>query len=188
MVIPREGLFLFSLNANEMNSEIKFENQSAKLTMTPLQLAYIAGFLDADGSVLAQIVERKEYIYHYQIRFTVSFVQKTKRKHFLMQLQKEIGNGTLRDRNDGISELALVGWQSVNPLLKQLQPVARIKLKQINLVLKIIEQLPLTKTSPEKFLELCYLTDQVAALNDSKSRTVCAKDVEKRFKDLGLIE
>ena len=166
-----------------MNSEINFEN-----LMTPLQLAYIAGFLDGDGSVLAQIVERKEYIYHYQIRFTVSFVQKTKRKHFLMQLQKEIGNGTLRDRNDGISELALVGWQSVNPLLKQLQPVARIKLKQINLVLKIIEQLPLTKTSPEKFLALCYLTDQVAALNDSKNRILAAKDVEKHFKDLGIID
>ena len=188
MVIPREGLFLFSLNANEMNSEIKFENQSAKLTMTPLQLAYIAGFLDADGSVLAQIVERKEYIYHYQIRFTVSFVQKTKRKHFLMQLQKEIGQGSLRDDNDGISELAIVGWQSVNTFLKQLQPLVRIKLNQINLVLKIIEQLPLTKTSPEKFLELCYLTDQVAALNDSKNRRVAAKDVEKRFKDLGIID
>lgn len=156
--------------------------------MTPLQLAYIAGFLDGDGSVLAQIIERKEYIYHYQIRFTVSFVQKTKRKHFLMQLQKEIGNGTLRDRNDGVSELAIIGWQSVKTLLKQLQPVARIKLKQINLVLKIIEQLPLTKTSPEKFLELCYLTDQVAALNDSKHRSVVAKDVERHFKDLGIIE
>jgi len=164
-----------------MNSDIKGEN---KLTL--VQLAYIAGFLDGDGSVLAQIVERKDYVYHYQIRFTVSFVQKTKRKHFLMQLQKEIGYGTLRDRNDGISELAIIGWQSVNTLLKQLQPVARIKLKQINLVLKIIEQLPLTKNSPGKLLELCYLTDQVSALNDSKSRTLAAEDVEKRFKDLGL--
>ena len=175
MVIPREGIFY----SRSRNHETK---------MTPLQLAYIAGFLDGDGSVLAQIVERKEYIYHYQIRFTVSFVQKTKRKYFLMQLQKEIGQGSLRDGNDGISELAIVGWQSVNTFLKQLQPLVRIKLKQINLVLKIIEQLPLTKTSPEKFLELCYLTDQVAALNDSKNRRVAAKDVEKRFKDLGIID
>ena len=175
MVIPREGIF-------------SFRSRNHKTKMTPLQLAYIAGFLDGDGSVLAQIVERKEYIYHYQIRLTVSFVQKTKRKHFLMQLQKEIGQGSLIDRTDGISELAIVGWQSVNTLLKQLQPLVRIKLKQINLVLKIIEQLPLTKTSPEKFLELCYLTDQVAALNDSKNRRRAAKDVEKRFKDLGIIE
>lgn len=156
--------------------------------LTPLQLSYIAGFLDADGSVLAQIVQRQGYTYHYQIRFTVSFVQKTKRKHFLMQLQKEIGIGTLRDRNDGISELAIVGWQSVASLLYKLQPVLRIKLKQANLVLKIIEQLPLTKKSPQKLLELCYLADQVAALNDSASRLMTAEHVEKHFKDLGLID
>jgi len=180
-----------------MNSKKLKEQSSCELyktscarrnALTPLQLAYIAGFLDGDGSVMVQLVERKGYVYHYQIRFTVSFVQKTKRKHFLIQLQKEIGKGTLKDRNDGISELAVVGWQSVNTLLKQLQPFARIKLKQINLVLKIIEQLPLTKTSPEKFLELCYLTDQVAALNDSKDRIHLAEDVEKRLKDLGVID
>lgn len=159
-----------------------------KRIFTPLQLGYIAGFLDGDGSVLAQIVARQDYRYHYQIRFTVSFVQKIKRKHFLMQLQEEIGKGTLRDRNDDISELAIVGWQSVVPLLQQLQPVLRIKLKQTNLVLKIIEQLPLTRTSPQKLLELCYLADQVAALNDSKGRTMTAEVVEKRFLDLGLID
>lgn len=156
--------------------------------LTPLQLGYIAGFLDGDGSVLAQIVRRKGYTFHYQIRFTVSFVQKTSRRHFLLQLKEDLRKGTLRDRNDGISELAIVGWQSVVPLLKQLQPVLRIKLKQANLVLKIIEQLPLTKKSPQKLLELCYLADQVAALNDSKSRTVTAEVVENHFKDLGLIE
>lgn len=156
--------------------------------LTPSQLGYIAGFLDGDGSVLAQIIKRAGYTYHYQIRFTVSFVQKTSRRHFLLKLQEELGKGTLRDRNDGISELAIVGWQSVVPLLKQLQPVLRIKLKQANLVLKIIEQLPLTKKSPQKLLELCYLADQVAALNDSKSRTMTAEVVEKHFQDLGLIE
>jgi hypothetical protein len=156
--------------------------------LTPLQIAYIAGFLDGDGSVLAQIVRRKSYTFHYQIRFTVSFVQKTCRKHFLMQLRRDLGKGTLRDRNDGISELAIVGWQSVVPLLQQLTPVLRIKLKQANLVLKIIEQLPLTKKSPQKLLELCYIVDQISALNDTKKREVTADVVEKHFQDLGLIE
>lgn len=105
-----------------------------------------------------------------------------------MQLQSDIGKGTLRDRNDGISELAIVGWQSVLPLLLQLQPALRIKLKQANLVLKIIEQLPLTKNSPEKFLELCYLADQVAALNDSKNRIITAEMVEKDLIDLGILD
>jgi len=156
--------------------------------LTPLEVGYIAGFLDGDGSVLAQIIDRKDYKYRYQIRLTVLFVQKKSRKHFLMQLQSDIGKGTLRDRNDGISELAIVGWQSVLPLLLQLQPALRIKLKQANLVLKIIEQLPLTKNSPEKFLELCYLADQVAALNDSKNRIITAEMVEKDLIDLGILD
>ena len=168
-----------------MNSTIK-----NGLILKPLQLGYyyIAGFLDGNGSILAQIVERKDYLFHYQIRFTISFVQQTSRRHFLIQLKKDLGKGTLRDRNDGISELAIVGWQSVAPLLEQLQSLLRIKVKQANLVLKIIEQLPLTKKSPQKFLELCYLVDQVAALNDSKGHTVTAEVVEKHFKDLELIE
>lgn len=156
--------------------------------LNPLVVGYIAGFLDADGSVLAQIVERRDYRFLYQIRLTVSFVQKTKRKHFLMQLKQDIGKGSFRDRGDGISELVVVGWQSVLPLLQQLAPCLRIKKKQAHLVLKIIEQLPLTKESPLKFLELCYLADQVSALNDSKTRTITAEVVEKRFKDLGLID
>ena len=156
--------------------------------LNPLQLGYIAGFLDCDGSVLAQIIEREGYTLHYQLRFTVSFVQKTKRKHFLMRLQEDLGKGTLRDRNDDMSELAVVGWQSVAPLLLQLRPVVRMKLKQLNLVLKMIEQLPLTKKNPQKFLELCYMSDQVSSLNNSKNRKVTAAEVEKRFLDLGWID
>jgi hypothetical protein len=156
--------------------------------LTPLQLGYVAGFLDGDGSVLAQIIEREGYVLHYQLRFTVSFVQKTKRKHFLMQLQDDLGKGTLRDRPDDMSELAVVGWQSVAPLLQQLRPVVRMKLKQLNLVLKMIEQLPLTKRNPHKFLELCFMADQVSNLNDSKNRKVTAAQVEKRFLDLGWID
>jgi len=184
MVIPREGLF-FRL-AQKIIKAMSIVNLGKILT--PLEVGYIAGFLDADGSVLAQIIDRKDYKYRYQIRLTVSFVQKKSRKHFLMQLQSDIGKGTLRDRNDGISELVIVGWQSVLPLLLQLQPALRIKLKQANLVLKIIEQLPLTKDSPEKFLELCYLADQVAALNDSKNRLITAEMVKKNLIDLGILE
>jgi len=36
-------------------------------------LAYIAGFLDGDGSIFFQLVRRKDYIYGYQIRCSVAF-------------------------------------------------------------------------------------------------------------------
>ena len=102
---------------------------------------------------------------------SVLFIQKTTRHHFLMQFLSEIGVGTLRYRNDGISELALTGHAIVGPFLLRLRPFLRLKLKQANLILKIIEQLPQTKKDPVKLLEICQLVDQVSLLNDSRAAT-----------------
>jgi intein-encoded DNA endonuclease-like protein len=38
-------------------------------------LAYIAGFLDGDGSVFFQIVPRKDYVRKFQIRSSIAFYQ-----------------------------------------------------------------------------------------------------------------
>ena len=43
------------------------------------ELAYLAGFVDGDGCINAQIVKRPDYKFKFQIRFTVSFFQKTTR-------------------------------------------------------------------------------------------------------------
>ena len=44
--------------------------------LTETQAAYIAGFLDADGSIITQIVSRKDYVLKFQIRVSVIFIQK----------------------------------------------------------------------------------------------------------------
>ena len=49
------------------------------------QKAYIAGFLDGDGCINAQIVKRPDYKLHFQIRVTLTFFQKTKRHWILLQ-------------------------------------------------------------------------------------------------------
>lgn len=156
--------------------------------LTTTQAAYLAGFIDGDGSIIAQLVFRKDYVLKYQIRVSVLFIQKKKRVYFLNQLQDEIGTGVVRDRGDGIAELSLVGVNTVYPFLKQIQPFLRIKRKQANLVIQIIDQLNLTKNSPQKFLDLCKLSDQVSDLNDSKNRTITSETVKNTLKDLGLIE
>lgn len=156
--------------------------------LTTTQAAYLAGFIDGDGSIIAQLVSRKDYVLKYQIRVSVLFIQKKKRVYFLNQLQDEIGTGVVRDRGDGIAELSLVGVNTVYPFLKQIQPFLRIKRKQANLVIQIIDQLNLTKNSPQKFLDLCKLSDQVSDLNDSKNRTITSETVKNTLKDLGLIE
>jgi hypothetical protein len=47
--------------------------------LSPMELSYIAGFLDGDGSIYAQIVKRSDYQLRFQLRVSVSFFQKTTR-------------------------------------------------------------------------------------------------------------
>jgi hypothetical protein len=163
--------------------------------LTVEQACYLAGFIDADGSIIVQIVSRKDYVLRFQLRVSVLIVQKMSRVHHLNDFQSQIGSGTVRNRGDGIAEFAIIGHKNVFNFLKQISPYLRNKQKQSNLVLRICEQLNLTttKTNPcdaaKKFLELCALADQVSALNDSsKARSTTAQTVEQQFKDLGLIE
>lgn len=41
--------------------------------------AYYAGFLDGDGSILAQLVRRQDYVYKFGIRMSIVFYQTTRR-------------------------------------------------------------------------------------------------------------
>ncbi len=48
----------------------------------------LAGFLDGDGCINAQIIKRSGYRLGFQIRVSITFFQSTKRHWFLMELDK----------------------------------------------------------------------------------------------------
>lgn len=150
-------------------------------------LLYLAGLIDGDGSIVAQIVRRSDYVYQFQIRLTVQISQLKKRRHHLEDIRKILGYGIVRDRGD-ISDYVLAETRNVYQFLKQLSPFLRIKKKQANLVIKIIEQLPSSKNSPILFIELCHLADQVAELNDSKNRNITTEVVIKELQELKVIK
>lgn len=149
-------------------------------------LIYLAGLIDGDGSVIAQIVRRADYVYRFQIRCTVQITQLKKRRHFLEHLRDTIGYGIVRDRGN-ISDYILTETRCVYSFLKQLSPFLRIKKKQANLVLRIIEQLPSSKNSALLFIELCRISDHVAELNDSKKREITAEIVAQKLQELKII-
>ena len=138
--------------------------------------AYIAGFLEGDGSIFAQIVSRVDYRLKYQIRTTINFTQKKSRYWFLKELHEQLGCGTLRDRKDGCCELTITGNDQVKVVLETLIPYLRMKKRLAQLVLTIIRSLS-KQQSPESFLESCSLVDQVASLTDSKKRTITTEIV-----------
>jgi hypothetical protein len=144
---------------------------------------YLAGFLDGDGSIIAQLVSRHDYKFKFQIRLTLQITQLKTRRWFLESLKDLVGAGYIRDR-DFISDYILVEPANVEKLLKQVQPFLRIKQKQAKWVLKIIEQLPSSRDSQDKFLLTCQLVDQVAELNDTKKRKHTAKSVAAMLKEL----
>lgn len=149
-------------------------------------IIYLAGLIDGDGSILAQIVRRSDYVYKFQIRCTLQITQLKKRRHFLEHIRETIGYGSVRDRGN-ISDYVLTETRCVYFFLQQLSPFLRMKKKQADLLLRIIEQLPSSKNSALLFIELCRISDHVSELNDSKKREITAEVVAKELKELKII-
>jgi hypothetical protein len=155
-----------------------------------MELSYIAGFLDGDGSIYAQIVKRSDYQLRFQLRVSVSFFQKTTRHWFLIQLKNQLRYGSLRKNpSSGMSDYTIVGNEAVKHCLEGLLPYLKMKKRQATLLLQIIEQSQ-KKQEPEAFLTLCQLADQVSRLNDSKvtkTRKITSDTVRSLFLELDFL-
>ena len=139
-----------------------------------LELAYIAGFLDADGSIITQIVKNESYKYKFTIRISIVFFQKTQNYHILLWFKEKLKYGTLRQRNDGMSEYTIVSAEPVKNLLLLLEKHVRLKKNLLKLVLKIIEDKRNIK-SINDFIEVCKLVDKTQFMTLSKKRKITIK-------------
>ena len=99
--------------------------------MDSTTLAYIAGFLDGDGSIFFQIVPRKDYKQKFQIRTSIGFYQDTTNVRILEWLKEQIKSGYIRHRKTGISDYTIVESKKVKRLLTLLRPYVKLKKKHI---------------------------------------------------------
>ena len=141
-------------------------------------LAYIAGFLDGDGSVFFQIVPRKDYKQKFQIRTSIAFYQDTKNVYILEWLKEQFEVGYIRHRKTGVSDYTIVESKEVKNILLLLKSYVKLKRKQVELGLEILEKLE-RKKSDEDFLEICKLVDKFKELNYSKKRKITHKVVSE---------
>ena len=146
--------------------------------MESTTLAYIAGFLDGDGSIFFQIVPRKDYKQKFQIRSSIAFYQKKENVEILNWLKEIFGAGYIRNRKTGMSDYTIVDSKEVKKILLLLRPYVKLKKKQVDLGLEIIKKLD-NKKSDEDFLEICKLVDKFKELNYSKKRTITYETVSK---------
>ena len=152
--------------------------------LTKEDLAYIAGFLDGDGCIMLQLVYRHDYVLGYQIRASIVFYQKTCNRMFLGRIKKALRYGYIRNRPDGVSEYTIVGVNQVKEILLLLRPFLRLKLKQANLALNILDKMPKSreKMTLELLQDLAPKVDGFRLLNYSKKRT----NTSERVKDFLL--
>lgn len=143
--------------------------------------AYIAGFLDGDGCIMAQLVKRSGYRYGYQIRLSIVFYQKVNNRHFLEWLKTKLRYGYIRNRNDEMSEYTVVGKKEVADILKLLKTHLHLK-KQ--LAAKIVKISKMVKYPQIKdFLRFCRLVDETAKYTYSKKRKITTAQVEKYLEE-----
>ena len=112
-------------------------------------LAYIAGFLDGDGSLMLQIKKRTDRDNQVRFMATICFYQDTRHEAPLYWIRDVLGIGYISRRNDGMSELRVNGYQRVKTILKALLPYIKFKKKQGVSLLKAVEVL--SKKKPKAF-------------------------------------
>lgn len=156
-------------------------------SLKEIERAYIAGFIDGDGCINAQIIRRKDYRLGFQIRISITFYQSTKRHWFLLYIQKLLPGGALRKRKDGISEYTLCRPQMVQNVCELLLPYLKLKHRQAILVIEIVKRMTRNQ-SREEFLTLCDLVDQVGSNNDSKKRILFRNIVQSEWDKLFPVE
>jgi hypothetical protein len=149
-------------------------------------LAYIAGFLDGDGSIITQIVKNDSYKYGFSIRISIVFFQKTKNYWILLWLKDILKYGTIRQRRDGVSEYTIVSAEPVKNILLILEKYLKLKKSLCKFVLKIIEDKRNIK-SIDDFIEVCKLVDKTKFMTLSKKRSITTEIVINEFKDKGKL-
>ena len=125
-----------------------------------IERAYIAGFLDGDGSLMLQLKKRSDSKRGIRFMTTICFYQDTRHEKTLYWIKEVLGIGYISKRNDGITELRINGYRQIRDILKSLIPYIRFKKLQASALLKTCEILSDTKfkkLSKKQLTKLVYL-------------------------------
>ena len=153
--------------------------------MSNEEKAYIAGFLDGDGCIMAQLVRRKDYIYGFQVRVSIVFYQKTIHQEILSWLKSKLNYGYIRQRNDGMTEYTIVGLKEVKEMLLLLKKYLRLKKVLAQKVIALIDSHP-GRMNAKELVRLSHLADETARFNYSKKRTNTSETIKTFLKDKNL--
>ncbi len=151
-----------------------------------IEWAYIAGFLDGDGSLMLQIKRRSDGRIGFRFMPTICFYQDTRHDKTLGWIQKKLCIGYVSKRNDGMSELRINGYKQVANILKNLNPYIRFKKIQSKALMRACEILSSTKFSKLSKKQLRDLVNLILVIQKENYVTKKKKTKEELLAQLGF--
>ena len=151
-----------------------------------VELAYIAGFLDGDGSLMLQIKKRSDGKIGLRFMPTICLYQDTRHEKTLYWIQEKLSIGYVSRRNDGMSELRVNGYKQVANILKSILPHIRFKEIQSKALISACEILSNTKFSKLSKRQLEKLVDLILVIQKENYVTKKKKTREELLTHLGF--
>lgn len=147
--------------------------------------AYIAGFLDGDGSLMIQIKKRSGSNNKRTTRFmlTICFYQDSRHEKPLFWIRDQLGIGYISRRNDHITELRINGYKQIEEILSSILPFIKFKKVQANAILKATKILSSKKRTIN---DLRKLVDLILIVQSENYVTRNKRSKEELLEILGL--
>lgn len=149
-------------------------------------LAYIAGFLDGDGSLMLQVKNRKDGKSKIRFMPTICFYQDSRHDDPLSWIRNVLGIGYVSKRNDGMTELRINGYKQIKNILESLSPYIRFKKIQASLLLEAVKMLSDRRFNELDKRQLDKLVEIILGIQNENYVTKRKKTKEELRKVLGL--
>ena len=155
-------------------------------SQSKIDLAYIAGFLDGDGSLMLQIKKRKDSKIGIRFMPTICLYQDTRHEKTLLWIRKVLGIGYISRRNDGMTELRINGYQQIRTIIRSVLPYIRFKKIQAIALAKACKILSSTKFKKLTRKQLVNLIDLILVIQNENYVTKKKKTRSDLHHILGL--
>ena len=141
------------------------------MSLSATQSAYLAGFLDGDGSIYVRLKPNPTYRYGFQVAPYIVLFQSAKDREKFKNVCKLVGCGYVRERSDGVLEHTINRMEDLKTFLSIVKPYVILKKEQVKLMLKILRLKSKVKNKKD-FGSLMELIDSFRDLNYSKTRKI----------------
>ena len=155
-----------------------------------MNLQYIAGFFDGEGSASLVISKREKSTYGYTFKPKIDIIQKT--KGILWRISNFLFLGRVRKANSNIYSLTIRRYNECLKFIHYLEPLVIEKREQLRLLKKAIKILKdrgkgrKSFLSKEKMLYLTDLTKKIRALNGDKHSVHDINEVRRAIENFDI--